>query len=168
VTGVLVLNQDYRVLAVARVPRALALIDRGKAEVLEHGVLAIQTPSCAIARPAVIRLVTYVRRPRPRVRFGRQNVFKRDGFTCQYCGMRPRDLTIDHILLVSRGGKDVWENVTTSCRDCNRRKGARTPAEARMSLRCAPFEPRITSFLHLTAGMDRPEWAPFLPVNGQY
>jgi 5-methylcytosine-specific restriction endonuclease McrA len=161
VTGVLVLNQDYRVLAVARLPRALALIARSKAEVLENGVLPIQTPSCTVARPAVIRLVAYIRRPRPCVRFGRQNVFKRDGFTCQYCGTRPRDLTIDHILPVSRGGQDVWEKVTTSCRDCNRRKGARTPAEARMSLRCVPFEPRITSFLHLTAGVDRPEWTPF-------
>lgn len=160
---VLVLNQDYAVLAVARVPRALSLIARNKAEVLEHGVLPIMTPTCSIPRPAVIRLVNYVRRPRPRLRFSRQNVFKRDNFTCQYCGThKPKTLTLDHVMPVSRGGCDTWDNVVACCRPCNQRKRDRTPQEARMTLMRQPYEPRVSDYLHLV-GAERPaEWLPFL------
>ena len=88
--AVLVLNQNYEPLAVARVPRALMLVGNGKAEVLEHGVLPIWTSSCSIPRPSVIRLIDYIRRPRPHVRFTRHNVLKRDGYQCMYCGKRPK------------------------------------------------------------------------------
>ncbi len=159
---VLVLNQNWEVLAVARVPRALALIDRGKAEILEHGVMPIITPSCSLQRPAVIRLVNFVKRPWPHVRYGRQNVFKRDLYTCQYCGSRPKQLTIDHVVPVSRGGRDRWDNVVTSCRPCNHRKGARTPEEARMQLRRKPVEVRLANYVHFLGIDARPEWLPFL------
>lgn len=161
---VLVLNQDWQPLAVARVPRALALIGRGKAEQLAVGVLPVQTPSCSIPRPSVIRLVNFIKRPRPKVRFSRQNVFKRDGFECQYCGARPRQLTIDHVQPVSRGGKDAWDNVVASCIRCNHKKAARTPDEARMVLKRKPCEPRLSSYLHLLGVDILPEWAPFLPA----
>jgi 5-methylcytosine-specific restriction endonuclease McrA len=161
---VLVLNQNYEPLAVARVPRALTLIGDGKAEVVEHGILPIWTPSCSIPRPSVIRLINYIKRPRPHVRFTRQNVFKRDGYRCMYCGKRPKQLTIDHVLPQSRGGTDAWENVVASCRSCNHRKGARTPEEARMPLKRTPVEPRISSYLHLLGIDTRPEWVPFLPL----
>ena len=161
--AVLVLNQNYEPLAVARVPRALMLVGAGKAEVIEHGVLPIWTPSCSIPRPSVIRLIDYIRRPRPHVRFTRHNVLKRDGYQCMYCGKRPKELTIDHVLPQSRGGPDAWDNVVTCCRPCNHRKGARTPEEARMPLHRRPFEPRITSYLHLLGLDTRPEWIPFLP-----
>lgn len=161
---VLVLNQDYAVLAVARVPRALALIGRGRAELLEVGVQPVQTPSCTFDRPAVIRLVNFVKRPRPRVRYSRFEIFKRDGHECQYCGSRPKELTIDHVLPTSRGGTDTWDNTVASCSPCNRKKGARTPAEARMTLRSKPIEPRLTGYLHLTGAEMRPEWQPFLQV----
>jgi 5-methylcytosine-specific restriction endonuclease McrA len=159
---VLVLNQNWEVLAVARVPRALALIDRGKAEILETGVLPVITSSCSFDRPAVIRLINFVKRPRPRVRFGRQNVFTRDLYTCQYCGSRPQDLTIDHVVPISRGGQDTWENVVAGCRSCNHRKGARTPDEARMQLRRKPVEPRLASYPHVLGIEARREWLPFL------
>jgi 5-methylcytosine-specific restriction endonuclease McrA len=140
---VLVLNQNYEPLAVARVPRALVLLGNGRAEILEHGVVPISTPACSILRPSVIRLINYIKRPRPHVRFTLHNVFKRDGYQCMYCGKRPKQLTIDHVMPQSRGGTDTWDNVVASCRPCNHRKGARTPEEARMPLKRAPFEPRI-------------------------
>lgn len=162
-TPVLVLNQDWSPLAIARVPRALTLIGNGKAEVLEHGVAPITTPTCSVPRPSVIRLITFVSRPRPHVRYTRQNLFKRDGFTCQYCFKRTKELTIDHVIPISRGGSDTWNNVVTSCRACNHRKGARTPQEAHMLLRTQPYEPKISSYLHLIGADVRPEWTPFLP-----
>lgn len=161
---VLVLNQDYAPLAVAREPRALALIGRGKAELLERGVLPIQTSSCMIDRPSVIRLISFVKRPRPHVRFSRQNVFKRDGFVCQYCGARPQRLTIDHVIPVSRGGKDVWTNVAAACLRCNHKKGAKTPDEARMVLARKPIEPVMAAHMHLIGVEARSEWLPYLPV----
>lgn len=162
---VLVLNQNYEPLAIARVLRALVMIDKGRAEVLEHGVLPILTSSCSIPRPSVVRLVNMVKRPRPKVSFTRQNVFKRDGHQCMYCGKHPRELTIDHVIPTSKGGQDTWENTVTSCTPCNRRKGARTPEEARMPLKCHPYEPRLSSYLHLIGADIKPEWAPFLPVT---
>ena len=142
---VLVLNQNYEPLSVAGVRRALALIGTGKAEVLEHGVLPIRTPSRELARPSVIRLVAYVKRPRPRVRFSRREVFRRDSYTCQYCGRKGGHLTLDHVFPRHRGGRDAWENLVTACRACNQRKGGRTPEEARMPLRRRPFEPKATA-----------------------
>ena len=162
--AVLVLNQDYEPLSLARVPRALALVERGRAEVLEHGVLPIQTPTCALPRPAVIRLMAYVRRPRLHVRFGRQAVFRRDGFACQYCGASPRaaDLTLDHVLPRHRGGRDTWENVVAACRRCNQRKGGRTPEEARLPLRRRPFEPKVATAFHAEI-VDT--WRPWLGLR---
>jgi 5-methylcytosine-specific restriction endonuclease McrA len=141
---VLVLNQNYEPLSVAGVRRALALLGTGRAEVLEHGVPPIRTPSRELARPSVIRLVAYVRRPRPRVRFSRREIFRRDGYTCQYCGRTGGHLTLDHVFPRHRGGRDGWENLVTACRSCNQRKGGRTPQEARMTLRRRPFEPKAT------------------------
>jgi 5-methylcytosine-specific restriction endonuclease McrA len=125
--------------------------------------MPIQTPSCSLPRPSVIRLVNFVKRPRPKVRFTRREVFKRDGFTCQYCGKKPRELTIDHVQPTSRGGKDTWANTVAACTGCNRKKGARTPEEAHMTLRGKPSEPRLNSYVHLFSFEAQPEWLPFLP-----
>ena len=160
--AVLVLNQNYEPLAVARVPRALALVGDGKAEVLEHGSAPIRTAASALPRPAVIRLVAYVRRPRPRIRFSRQAVFRRDGYACQYCGGRPRDLTLDHVLPRHRGGPDSWENVVAACRRCNGKKGGRTPEEARMRLRTEPRAPRPTPTALLGLDEVREAWRPYV------
>lgn len=163
---VLVLNMTWEPLAVARIGRALSLLDRGRAEAIEHYVEPIRTSSCSIPRPSVIRLVNMVKRPRPKVRFTRHNVFKRDDFTCQFCGGRPKaqDLTIDHVHPTSRGGKDEWSNTVSACVKCNRKKGARTPEEARMPLRQKPYEPHMSGYLHLFSSDTRPEWLPFLPM----
>lgn len=159
---VLVLNQDYSALSVAHVPRALSLLARGRAELLHIGVEPIRTPSCSIDRPSVIRLFEYIKRPRPRARFTRHQIFKRDGYQCQYCGKRPKELTVDHVIPLSRGGLDCWTNVASSCRACNQRKGARTPQEAHMTLLRTPSEPAVSSYLHLLGIDNRPEWQSFL------
>ena len=97
--SVLVLNQNYEPLNVCNVRRAIVLVLRGKAEVIENTVRAIQTATRSITLPSVIRLVTMVRRPRPRVRLTRKEVFARDGWACVYCGRVTRDLTLDHVVL---------------------------------------------------------------------
>jgi 5-methylcytosine-specific restriction endonuclease McrA len=123
VTSVLVLNQNYERLNVCNARRALVLVDGGKAEVLEHAFGDLRTPSRIIPRPSVIRLVYMIKRPRPRVRLTRREVFMRDQYTCQYCGLKTRDLTLDHVIPRHRGGAHTWENLVSACRSCNHRNG---------------------------------------------
>ena len=96
-----------------------------------------------MARPCVIRLVRYVRIPRDvhRRKITRKAVLARDAWTCQYCGHQATGLTVDHVIPRSRGGESVWENIVASCAPCNRRKGNRTPHEARMHPSSRPKPP---------------------------
>ena len=94
---VLVLNQNYQPLNICNVRRALVLVGRGKAELIENGRGYIRSVSELFPAPSVIRLVYMVKRPVMRRRLSRQAVFYRDGFTCQYCGKQTRQLTLDHI-----------------------------------------------------------------------
>ena len=89
----------------------------------------------------MIRLRQYVRVPFRQLPLTRRNVFHRDGHSCQYCGARGEQLSIDHVVPRSRGGADTWENVTTACLSCNVRKGNRTPKEADMPLSRVPRRP---------------------------
>ena len=95
---VLVLNQNYQPLNICNVRRALVLVGRGKAELIENGRGYIRSVTDLFPAPSVIRLVYMVKRPVMRRRLSRQAVFYRDGFTCQYCGKKTRQLTLDHIV----------------------------------------------------------------------
>ena len=139
---VLVLNQNYEPLNVCDIRRAFRPRGSDKAELLVRNHQVIHTPTLAIAAPSVIRLVFLVKRPRPRVKLSRREVFARDRHTCQYCGMVSRDLTIDHVTPKHRGGRHEWENLVAACRACNHRKGSKTLAEAHMTLLKEPRAPR--------------------------
>ncbi|OGO52590.1 MAG: HNH endonuclease [Chloroflexi bacterium RBG_16_70_13] len=139
---VLVLNQDYEPLNVTNLPRAFRLVFGEKAEVLEYNHQMIRTPRTEFRAPSVIRLQHRIRRPRPRVKLSRREVFVRDRHTCQYCGRIAHDLTLDHIVPRHRGGTHTWDNLVAACKGCNHRKGSKTLDEARMRLVRAPFEPR--------------------------
>jgi 5-methylcytosine-specific restriction endonuclease McrA len=138
---VLVLNQNYEPLNVCDIRRAFTLLGSEKAELLERNHQVIHTPTMAIHAPSVIRLQYHVKRPRPRVKLSRREVFARDRHTCQYCGTVSRDLTIDHVTPKHRGGRHEWENLVAACRPCNHRKGSKTLQEARMTLLREPRAP---------------------------
>ena len=119
--------------------------------------------------PAVVRLRRLVRwRNRFRVVYNKRNILKRDHNRCQYCGRPGRDLTLDHILPLSRGGTDDWHNVVTACRECNRRKGSLTPEEAGLSLARKPWRPHYL-FLFLAGDYPDPatasQWEKYLPLE---
>lgn len=162
--GVLVLNQNYEPLNVCNTRRALGLLDGGKAEVLEHNANAIKTPSRLLPRPSVIRLVYLIKRPRPKVKLSRREVFHRDHYTCQYCGTKTKDLTLDHVVPRHSGGKHTWDNLVSACRTCNHRKGGKTLEETRIRLLRQPFEPKGNGYYvlhqHLQGSTD---WAKFVP-----
>lgn len=150
----LALNASFEPLTIVPARRAVRLVLDGKAEILEHDdARRFRSEHRTVPLPTVIRLVRYVHVPH---RFRRQVtntfLFARDGYRCQYCGrhrgeLRGREfLTRDHVLPVSRGGGNSWENVVTSCSACNNRKGDRVPREAGLSLHCRPSEP---NYVHL-------------------
>jgi len=161
-SNVLVLNQDYQPLSVCSVQRSVKLLFLDKAEMLhEDPDKVIRTVDQEYSYPSVIRLRYYIRIPYSRIVLTRKNIMKRDRHTCQYCGVRS-DLTLDHVMPKSRGGKDTWENLVTACNKCNVKKGDRTPGEAKMPLKTNPYRPiHITFFQNLMGGVQE-HWKPYL------
>ena len=129
----LVLNATYEPVNVCTVRRAVVLLLKEKAEVIERGSWELHSETTTLARPMVIRLVTFVKVPRDthRRKITRRAVFARDGWQCQYCGSKA-NLTVDHVIPRSKGGTSTWENIVASCAPCNRRKGDSLPAKAGM------------------------------------
>ncbi len=164
---VLVLNQNFEPLNVCSTRRALTLTLTGKAEVLEFSEGMVRAPSTIVECPSVIRLQYMVRHPQRRVSLTRHEIFLRDNYTCQYCGKHTRDLTLDHILPRSKGGRHTWDNLVSACSNCNHKKGQRTPDQAKMRLRSVPREPRPNPYAILrrftASGELVAEWQPYLP-----
>tara|TARA_R110000850_G_C9964214_1_gene464658 strand:+ start:589 stop:1101 length:513 start_codon:yes stop_codon:yes gene_type:complete len=115
--------------------------------------------------PAVIVLKSYIRKHEFLLSCTRRNVYNRDNYTCQYCSIRAKtkfDLTLDHIVPKSRGGPKTWDNIVSSCHQCNEKKGARTPKEAGMRLLKEPKRPKAT-FIDFYAVKHIPkEWSPYI------
>lgn len=160
---VLVLNATYEVLGLASIKRSVLLVLGGGAEMVAESGRYLHTPSTRIPVPSVIRLKRLVRRGPSRVPLNRRNVLRRDRYTCQYCGRQGGDLTVDHVLPKSRGGRSTWENLVAACRACNLKKGDRTPEEAGMRLLRPPRVPKTPLFL--ADLKEIPEaWKPFLQM----
>jgi 5-methylcytosine-specific restriction endonuclease McrA len=152
---------------VCSVRRAVVLILKDKAEVIERSERKLRSESVTLPRPVVIRLVTYIRVPRNRSgrRITRRAVFARDSWTCQYCGTASH-LTVDHVIPRSRGGPSDWENIVTSCAPCNRRKGNGTPHETGMHPRRKPRAPGPAVFIRVAAPVVPPAWQKYLLAAG--
>jgi len=165
-SSVLLLNATYEPLNVVSVRRAIVLLLKEKAEVLEATDQRIRSAHLSLPMPLVIRLVYYVRVPhRLSIPVTRHTVMIRDNFTCQYCGAQPgkSNLTIDHVLSKVRGGTTVWDNVVCACKACNARKGARTPGEAGMHLHTKPGRPQYVAMVVLSKSPAHQAWARYLP-----
>ncbi len=159
---VLILNQDFSALTICSVQKAFILVYLNKAELVEQAKgINLNTISLSYPMPSIIRLFKYVQLPYKGVMLSRQNIFKRDGNECQYCGS-VHDLTLDHVMPRSRGGKSTWDNLVTACRRCNSKKGDYTPPEANMKLTRQPFKPSFIMFLRDFSGHADEEWKPYL------
>lgn len=157
----LVLNRLWQPVGVAPVARSLTLVAAQRARIVDPADFQqydwanwarlipredepfVQAVTFRLRVPEVIALTEYDRVPVNAVTFSRRNIYKRDRFTCQYCGAQPgtEELTVDHVLPRSRGGTSTWENCVLACWECNARKADRTPAEARMPLAKTPVRP---------------------------
>ncbi len=189
--NVLVLNRNYLAVRVVNVRRAFSLLFRELAEVVhiesgqytsydfsewcELSKLArefepddhdwVRTVRLHIAVPRIIRLAIYDRLPKQSVKFNRRNLYARDGNRCQYCGKRypTTDLSLDHVIPRSQGGKTTWDNVVCACLHCNIKKGGRTPDQAHMRLTTAPVKPRRNPVLTIKLTDGRyASWKAFL------
>jgi 5-methylcytosine-specific restriction endonuclease McrA len=160
---VLVLNATYEPINVCTVRRAVVLLLKEKAEVVERAEWELHAASYTMVRPVVIRLVSYVRIPRDthRRKITRRAVFARDDWTCQYCGARS-NLTVDHVIPRSKGGPSSWENIVASCAPCNRRKGDALPRQAGMELLKQPRTPGPTVFIHVASPTIPTAWLQYL------
>ena len=161
---VLVLNASYEPINVCTVRRAVVLILKERAEVIERSERELHAESLTMPRPAVIRLITYVRIPRDAHsrKITRRAIFARDGWTCQYCGSERGTLTIDHVIPRSKGGSSSWDNIVTCCAPCNRRKGDRLPRLAGMHPRRAPRAPSPTIFVYVAVPRVPDTWQQYL------
>lgn len=166
---VLLLNASYEALGTVDVPRAVCLVWKRTAEMVEKdGSRVLRSQHFVFDAPSVIRLVEYVdvRRRRSAVGKQRLRIMMRDKMKCQYCGARGTqfDLTLDHITPRSRGGRSDAENLCAACKTCNQRKGDRTPEEARMPLLATPSALRygLDKAMLSHYAESRPEWRPYL------
>lgn len=179
---VLVLNKNYFPVHITTLKRAFCMLYQGIAKAIDKEYKTFDFKSWAtlsaathdetigivgrvIRVPRVIVLITYDHLPKRGIRFSRLNILLRDKHMCQYCGKRLQrnKLNLDHIIPRSKGGLTTWENVVTSCHDCNRRKGGRTPKEAGIKLIHQPFKPASVPFFDLSQHSVRYEaWKPFI------
>jgi len=162
---VLVLNATYEPLNVVSIRRAVILLLKEKAEIVEAAEAWLHAEQLALPCPLVIRLVYYVRIPRHfSLPLSRRTILARDFYTCQYCNQQfsRASLTIDHIVPRSRGGETRWENVVAACGPCNRRKGDRTPQEAGMPLQREPRRPRYLALTLLEESSAHQTWNKYM------
>lgn len=185
------LNRLYMAVRVVSAKRALTMLYRELAEVVHvedgqftsydfdnwlelsaakarfepHRYDWIQTVRFQVAVPKIVRLLGYDRLPRVDVKLNRRNLFARDHNTCQFCGKRfpTSELSVDHVLPRSQGGKTTWENVVCACVRCNVKKGGRTSEQARMHLVAKPKRPRRSPVLTVKLSDDKyASWKQFL------
>jgi 5-methylcytosine-specific restriction endonuclease McrA len=131
---------------------------------LRFGDAMIRSPRLTLVPPEVILLKTYDGQGGREVVFSRKNLFKRDRYTCQYCGLQPgpEELTVDHLVPRSRGGTSTWENCVLACVECNKRKADRSPAQAGLRLRRVPKKPSWKALVQVPARERRESWDKFL------
>jgi 5-methylcytosine-specific restriction endonuclease McrA len=168
-SSVLVLNATFEPLSVVSLHRAIVLLLKNKAEIIESAEERIRAATMSLPYPLVIRLVYYVRIPRRvGVPLTRRAIFMRDDYTCQYCGDHPAkaELTVDHVIPRVRGGGNHWENVVCACLRCNTHKGSRTPEEANMPLRTEPYKPLYCAVVLLSQATIHESWGKYIPEIG--
>ena len=163
---VLVLNATFEPINVTAVRRALVLLLKGVAQAEELNHAEIHSASNAVRVPSVIRLLAYRHIPQQTRALSRKNILLRDRNICQFCGkiFPASDLTLDHVVPRSRGGRSSWENLVACCYQCNNHKGDRTPEEASLQLvrRPRPFTLHTSRQLMRLIGNKDEKWRKYL------
>lgn len=184
--GVLVLNRNWLAIHVCSVQRAMSLLVQDLASVVTDDYQTydfsswrdlsiamenikedefLHTPNFKVRVPEIILLKSFHKVPPRAVKFNRRNIYLRDDFQCQYCGIKPakEELTIDHIVPRARGGKSEWENVVLACQKCNSRKGSKLLEHSNLCLKKPARKPHwLTIVRHSLSRHNRPTWQKFV------
>lgn len=197
-SNTLVLNRSWMAVQITSVRRAIALLYQGHAKVVDENCQSysfddwsqvsqqwveadpsdfICSPSMKIRIPRVIVLLLYDKLPKHEVRFSRKNIFERDDYTCQYCGVKPpskrqalkwmeeHSLNLDHVVPRSKGGKTTWDNIVSSCYKCNSKKCDKTLEQLGWKLRKRPVQPKWHPSLQFgLRAVHHKEWRNFLDL----
>lgn len=155
----LLLSATYEPIKIISWKKAVTLFFLGKVDILENYTHTVHSPTLTMNLPAVVKLTRYVRTVPRKVKFSRQNLYYRDNYTCQYCHkpLPSSQLTYDHVVPRSKGGKTSWTNVVTACIRCNLKKGNKLLHQVNFKLLKEPREPR---WLPVFSPTLRPESAP--------
>lgn len=170
----LLLNASWEPLNFITDERALRLVLKGRAEIIanmdgEKSVwdgMFFHSVHDSFAVPATVRLLNRVRRRWKAPKFRKKVLFNRDGWKCGYCGreLNWRTAEIEHIVPKSHGGPKSWKNCVTACKQCNKRKADRTPAQAGMKLLIQPREPSALHFWDvMKCNSWHDDWELFVP-----
>ena len=182
---VLVLNRNWQPVQITSIKEAICLVAKGSARIIEpktfevydllswadatkakarFGDTLIRSPRLALLPPEVVVLSKYDGMAERSVVFSRKNIFKRDRYTCQFCGAQPgpESLTIDHIKPRSKGGISSWDNCVLACLECNKRKSDRSLEDAGMKLRKIPKKPSWKSLVQIPPRLRRESWENFI------
>ncbi len=163
---VLVLNATFEPINVTAVRRAMVLLLKGVAQAEELNHAEVRSATRTLKVPSVIRLLAYRHIPQQTRALSRKNILLRDRNTCQFCGniFPASELTLDHVVPRSRGGRSSWENLVACCYQCNNRKGDRTPEEAGLELtrRPRPFTLHTSRQLMRLIGHKDEKWRKYL------
>jgi 5-methylcytosine-specific restriction endonuclease McrA len=163
---VLVLNATFEPINVTAVRRAMVLMIKGVAQAEEINHTHVHSASRALPVPSVIRLLAYRHIPQQTRALSRKNILLRDRNTCQFCSrtLPAAELTLDHVVPRSRGGRSSWENLVACCYKCNNSKGDRTPEEAGFALarRPRPFTLHTSRQLMRLIGNKDEKWRKYL------
>lgn len=156
----LVLNADFRPLSYYPLSLwnwqdAIKAVFLDRVNIVSNYDTVVHSPSTDFQLPSVVSLKTYVK-PAKYPAFTRFNVFLRDRFQCQYCGIS-EDLTFDHVIPRSKGGMTLWNNVVAACSPCNLKKGGKLPKDAQMWPRQAPIQPTVHQ-LHANGRLFPPNY----------
>jgi 5-methylcytosine-specific restriction endonuclease McrA len=161
--AVLVLNANFEPINVCNIQRALGLMLTDKAALIMNGRGIIHTAASTYPIPSIIRLQNMVHAPHPKVNLCKREIFRRDNFTCQYCGKTAVALTIDHVNPRHLGGTHEWTNVVAACSACNHRKGGRPLPETGMTLLHLPQAPSsAAAYVFARHLKGNEEWLDFL------
>ncbi|MFY9234507.1 MAG: HNH endonuclease [Fimbriimonadaceae bacterium] len=168
---VLLLNSNYEPLNVCNMRRAIALLLLGKADMVHQHDEPLMTVAGDVTAPSVLKMRYQVKRPMPQLRLSRHSILARDCYTCQYCGAKGRELTIDHVVPRWCGGAHSWDNLVACCRRCNLKKGDKTPSQAQMKLARRAKRPHFIPYLSLPVYLKarvKEDWRMYLPVFDEF
>ena len=159
---VLLLNSSYEPMTIINGKKAILMVLSNKVESIEKSKYFVNSSNLKLTLPSVIKLKSYIYLKAKSIPLSRENIIQRDNYTCQYCGVHSKKITIDHIIPKVKNGQDTWENLVSACVKCNLKKGNKLIHEINMHLLKKPKKPSYIYQLQRYVNKRNKSWKPYL------